>query len=127
MTKLYEITEWVLRLVFPDRWVNKDTAGAVLGILTVTAVIVTVLALSGCYGGRVYAEYEHHSSVPLVNDVNTTDQAGGCVDYFLGRQRYAPNMGVCLHWELDRDKPVFGDDPVGTVRIQQPLYMWGRR
>src|SRR5687767_3734881 len=105
----------ILRLIFPDRWVNKDTAGAVMGIIGVSLVLIAACALlsllAGCYGGRLYAEYEHHSSVPFERDLNTADQAGGCVAYALGVQRYAPNMEVCLHFELT-DKPVFGDDPV---------------
>ena len=132
MTKLYEITQWVLRLVFPDSWVNKDTAGAVLGILAVTAIVMTVLAMSGCYGGMIYAKpYHHNSSIPENNDANTSDRFGLCTMYNMGPQTYAPRMHVCIDREWT-DKPVFGHDGtgkdiVGDVRIEQPLYMWGRR
>lgn len=125
------IVERVLRLLFPDSWVNKDTIGAVSGIVVVSLALIGVCAvlsaLAGCYGGRLYVEYEHHSSVPDVDDLNTADQIGGCIGFDLGRQGWAPVMDVCLHKELDKSKPVFGSDPVGTIRIQQPILMWGRK
>lgn len=122
------LVERVMRLVFPASWVNKDTVGAVTGVVLVSLVLSAASALLfglfGCAGGRVYGEYEHHSSVPTNDDLNTTDQIGLCVAYQLNEHPYAPNMEVCLHKELDSSKPVFGPDPVGTIRIQQPLYKW---
>jgi hypothetical protein len=134
LNKVYAITEWLLRLVFVPlgkaEWVNKDTAGAVLGILVVTAIVMTVLALSGCYGGAIYAKpYHHNSSISENDDANTSDRWGICEMHYLGPQKYAPQMQVCIDREWTK-KPVFGHespDIVGDVQIVQPLYMWGRR
>lgn len=130
------------RLLFflPKRWNNKDVQGAVgaaaalaliiAGVLKYApklgAALLTVLGLSACSTFQLNAEYEHHSSIPMVNDLNTTDQVGLCGEWALGTQKYAPMMELCMHKELDESKPVFGDDPVGTIRLKQPLWKFQR-
>lgn len=116
---LYKVAALLL-LPFPKAWNNKDTQGAVMCIIVVSLILCCLWLLTGCYGYQVTAEYEHHSSIPNTDDLNTTDQVGACVLYPLGEHRYATEMEVCMHKELD--KPVFGDDPVGTVRIRQQIY-----
>ena len=86
------------------------------------AVCAAAVLLSGCYGFRTWVEYEHHSSIPAERDLNTVDQYGGCIGYPLSDSRYATEMEVCIHDEIDDSKPVFGPDPVGTIRIKQPIY-----
>lgn len=113
----------LLLSVFPDKWNNKDTQGAVMGALLVSFAIAAGWMLFGCAGYQVNAEYEHHSSIPDVDDLNTTDQAGLCVEVPLSRSEYATLTEICMHKELDHDKPVFGHDPVGTIRLKQPLYI----
>lgn len=112
----------LLLLPFPKAWNNKDTQGAVLAVTVLAGLLVLLLSLGGCYSARAYTEFEHHSSVPDLRDLNTTDQLGGCFEWDLGRQRYTPAMTLCLHKEVG-GAPVFGKDPVGTVRIQQPIWI----
>lgn len=142
MQYLYKLGSFLIRTLFfflpkatRDRWDNKDTQGAVVAALGVAVLIAAVwkyglrvvlsaisLFMGGCYGLNAFAEYEHHSSIPMVSDANTTDQAGVTVDIPLANHRYATRMEIGMHWELDRDKPVFGDDPVGTIRLRQPIF-----
>lgn len=132
MIKLYSVVGFILRKVFrfPAHWVNKDTIGAVIAIVGVSLVLMAVcLVLPGCYGGMAYAKYHHNSSIVEERDANTSDRVGGCGMIWLGPQKYAPQMHVCIDREIT-DKPVFGHtspDIVGDVQIKQPLYMWGRK
>lgn len=92
-------------------------------------VALAAVGLAGCYGVRGFAEYEHHSSIPDERDRNTSDQVGLLVEFPLADSPYATEIAVGVHYELDRDKPVFGDDPddlVGTIRIRQPIFKSGR-
>lgn len=100
-----------------------------LGAAIVVGLVIALLswALSGCSGTRVLAEYEHHSSAQDFYDLNTADQAGLVVAVPLRLRegvcdRYCPELEVGLSWELT-DKPVFGRDPVGTLRLRQPIYV----
>lgn len=124
---------FLLRLVFPDRWVNEDTIGAVVGIIVVTlGASLVAMFLSGCYGGSVYLKpYHHNSSIPENGDANTSDRGGVCEMHYLGPQKHAPTMHVCIDAEYTK-KPVFGHkesgrDIVGDVQIHVPLYTWGNR
>lgn len=126
---VYKGVEKVLRLVFPDSWVNKDTVGAVLAIIGVSLVLSALAFVTGCAGGMGYVKYHHNSSIPDFNDANTSDRIGGCGMWYLGVQQYAPQMHVCIDRELTK-KPVFSQnnpDIVGDVKVVQPIYMWGRR
>lgn len=85
---------------------------------------------AGCAGTRVIAEYEHHSSAADFYDRNTSDQVGFVVAFPLRFKkshcsRYCPEIEAGLLWEVD--KPVFGRNPVGTVRVRQPVYVFGSR
>lgn len=100
-----------------------------LGAAIVVGLVIALLswALSGCSGTRVLAEYEHHSSAQDFYDLNTADQAGLVVAVPLRIREnvcstYCPELEVGLHWELT-SKPVFGRDPVGTVRLRQPIFV----
>lgn len=104
-------------------------AFSALGAAILVALVVAVLAwlLSGCSGTRVLAEYEHHSSAQDYFDQNTADQAGVVVAVPLRLREtvcesYCPELEVGLHWELT-SKPVFGRDPVGTIRLRQPVWV----
>lgn len=102
---------------------NRDVRGALVAALLVGGTIALVVTLlAGCSGYKVYAEYEHHSSAPDYYDRNTSDQVGVIASIQLGRGclPYCPEMEIGLHKELD-DRKVFGRDPVGTIRIRQPL------
>lgn len=93
------------------------------------AMALATLGLTGCYGVTGLAEYEHHSSIPDERDRNTSDQVGFLVDIPLASSEFATRMEIGVHYELDRDKPVFGDDPddiVGTIRIRQPIFKAGQ-
>lgn len=93
------------------------------GGLAVWALFLLWIAFaSGCAGYTVGAQYTHHSSVPDYDDLNTSDMLGLCVEFPLAEHRYATEASVCLDYELDQEKPVYGDDPIGTLRIWQPLY-----
>lgn len=121
MNILYKIAELLL-WPLPKKWNNKDTQGAVIAVVALSLLIAGVWSLSGCAGFTVSAELEHHSSVPQTKDLNTADQIGLCVEVPLAKHKYATLTEICLHKELDSSKPVFGDDPVGTIRIKQPIY-----
>lgn len=106
----------------------REAVGAISAAIVVGAIIATVLFLfSGCASQlQVNAEYEHHSSIPDARDLNTTDQVGICLDQKLGKQRYAPSIEGCVSKEVG-GPPVFGRDPVGTLRIKQPLFKGSNR
>jgi hypothetical protein len=81
--------------------------------------------LGGCVGSSLILEYEHHSSAQDYYDQNTSDMAGLVFNTPLRFKPehcdlYCPELEVGLFWELT-DKPVFGRDPVGTLRLRQPL------
>lgn len=123
----YKVVGFGLRLVFPDKWVNKDTIGAVIAAVVVGAALTGLFALTGCHGGALTARYNHHSSVPDVNDLATSDTVGVCGKFYL--QPYdekAASMKVCLDKHFGRPSP-FGSDPMGTVEIEKPFYTWGRK
>lgn len=122
MNFLYRAVSSVLSLVLPARWNNKDVQGAVMGIVGVAAVIAVAWALSGCAGYKVNAEFEHHSSIPQLRDKATTDQLGLCVEVPLANSEYATLMEVCAHDEVGGEE-VFGEDPVGTVRVKQTIFI----
>lgn len=89
--------------------------------------IAAVVALTGCSGTRILAEYEHHSSAQDFYDQNTSDTAGVIVAVPLRFReadcdRYCPELEAGLSWEVT-GKPVFGRDPVGTLRLRQPIYI----
>lgn len=91
--------------------------------------IAAVVALTGCVGSRAYVEYEHGSSAQDFYDRNTTDMAGLVVATPLRFHvehctLYCPELEVGLFWEVT-GKPVYGRDPVGHVRLRQPI--WVRR
>lgn len=105
----------------------REAANALVGALVVGALIAAFLALTGCASMMtVNAEYEHHSSIPDYYDRNTTDQVGVCVDHKLGKQEYAPSIEGCVSNEIG-GKEVFGSNPVGTLRLKQPLFIGNRR
>lgn len=87
-------------------------------------VLAVCLSLSGCYGLQVNGEYLHLSSIPLVNDLNTVDQVGISIQFPLAESRYATRMEIGMAYELDHKKPVVGPDPVGVLKITQPLFIW---
>lgn len=89
-------------------------------------LIPLTLLLSGCHGLTVNADYLHLSSVPLMNDLNTVDQVGITVEFPVSDHPYATIMEIGMAYELDHSKPVVGPDPVGVVRIRQPLYRSGK-
>lgn len=94
------------------------------------AIAVLALLLQACAGTRLLAEYEHHSSFPDIADLNTTDQVGAVLEIPLRLRpehcalAWCPSLELGLHWELGRPV-VFGRNPVGTVRLRQPI--WIRR
>jgi hypothetical protein len=99
--------------------------GVAIGLGICIALIVLLLA--GCTGTRVLAEYEHHSSAQDYFDLNTSDHAGIIVAVPLRFKEshcdlYCPELEAGLSWELT-DKPTFGRDPVGTLRLRQPIYI----
>jgi hypothetical protein len=94
------------------------------GSLARSILLLICLQLSGCYGLAVYGSYEHLSSVPLTDDLNTVDQLGVSVEFPLSAHPYATEMEIGLAWELDGRKPVMGPDPVGMLRIRQPVFRW---
>ena len=91
-----------------------------------SVVLLTSLALTGCHGLAVNAEYLHLSSIPMVDDLNTVDQVGLMVEFPLSDHPYATRMEIGMAYELDHAKPVVGKDPVGVLRIRQPLYRSGQ-
>lgn len=93
-----------------------------LGILIAIAFVVVLLA--GCVPMSAWAEYEHHSSAQDYYDMNTSDLVGGCVGAVLSRAPtpYSPQAEACLMYEVT-GKPVYGRDPVGTLRLRQPVWV----
>ena len=102
------------------KWNNKDVRGALFWVLIITIVGVC-WTLAGCYGFGVNGDFEHHSSIPDLHDKATTDQLGVCLWYPLTDRKYAPELEVCAHKEIG-GAGVFGADPVGTIRLKQPIY-----
>jgi hypothetical protein len=99
--------------------------GVAIGLGICIALIVMLLA--GCSGTRVLAEYEHHSSAQDFYDQNTSDTAGVIVAVPLRFRegdcdRYCPELEAGLSWEVT-GKPTFGRDPVGTLRLRQPIFV----
>lgn len=72
--------------------------------------------LSGCV---INADYTHHSSLLDSVDRNTTDQFG--LTAVIPIQKATLELG--LAYEIG--DPVFGSNPVGTVKVSYPL--WVRR
>lgn len=89
-------------------------------------LVLLALPLSGCHGLTVNADYLHLSSIPMVDDLNTVDQVGVTVEFPLSDHPYATIMEIGMAYELDHSKPVVGQDPVGMLRIRQPLYRSGK-
>lgn len=100
-------------------WKESLTA---LAILVAAATVITLL--SGCVPMRALAEYEHHSSIPDYYDLNTSDLAGLCMEARLSRNpnAYTAEAVACVMWELS-GPPVYGRDPVGTIRLRQPIWV----
>lgn len=123
---LYSVTRRLLKLVFPDNWVNKDTVGAVLAAVGMALLLTGVFALlAGCHGGALTTHYQHHSSIPNVNDLATSDAIGGCGKFFLQPQSpTAAHLKVCIDKHIGKPSP-FGQDPTGTIEIEKPILTWG--
>ena len=85
-------------------------------------VLVACLIVAGCHGWAVNADYLHLSSVPMSRDLNTVDQVGVTFEFPVSDHPYATVMEIGMAYELDQEKPVVGDDPVGVIRIRQPIY-----
>lgn len=101
----------------------REAANAVFAAVLLGLIIAGAFVLMGCAPlMQVNAEYEHHSSIPDYYDLNTTDQAGVCIDQKLAYKAYAPSIEGCVHFEFGGE-PVFGKNPVGTLRIKQPLFI----
>ena len=101
--------------------------GVGIGLALAIAGVVALLSLVGCSGTRVLAEYNHQSSAQDFYDLNTSDTVGVIVAVPLRFKEshcdlYCPELEAGLSWELT-DKPVFGRDPVGTLRLRQPIYI----
>lgn len=101
-------------------------AAIVLGLL-IAGALGLVSMLGGCTGTRVLLEYEHHSSAQDYFDRNTSDMAGVIVAVPLRLKEehcstYCPELEAGLMYELT-DKPVFGRDPVGVLRLRQPVWV----
>ena len=95
--------------------------------VAISLAIAAVVALTGCAGTRVLAEYEHHSSAQDYYDLNTSDQVGVIVAVPLRFRTedcstYCPELEVGLSWEVT-GTPTFGRDPVGTLRLRQPIWV----
>lgn len=106
-------------------WKESFTALAYAVIIGIA--IAFLVSISGCTGTRILADYEHHSSAQDFIDRAESNHFGFVVSMPLrfdvtDCSRYCPEMEVGLHWE-PRD-PVFGRNPVGTIRIRQPLYVF---
>lgn len=106
----------------------KESLEAAGVALLVAGVIALLAFLVGCSGTRVLAEYEHHSSAQDYYDLNTSDQVGAVIAVPLRIResvcsKYCPELELGLHWEVT-GVPVYGRDPVGTIRLRQPLYVW---
>lgn len=80
--------------------------------------IMLIPLLSGC---TLYAEYEHHSAALTQRDINTADQVGFIVSFPLTTHSYSPELEMGLSVELD-NYPVFGPDPIATIRVRQPIF-----
>jgi hypothetical protein len=99
-----------------------------LGVAVLLGLAIAgVVMLMGCSGTRVLAEYAHGSSAQDFYDLNTTDQAGIIVAVPLRFRvehcsKYCPELEAGLSWELT-GRPTYGRDPVGTLRIRQPLFV----
>lgn len=100
-------------------WKEAFQAFGILVLLGLVAVW-----LSGCVPMRAFAEYEHHSSAQDYYDLNTSDMLGLCMEAVLSRDPspYSPRAQACLMWEVT-GVPVYGRDPVGTLRLQQPIWI----
>lgn len=106
-------------------WKEAFTALAYAVIIGIAIALIG--SISGCTGARVLLDYEHHSSAQDYHDLNESNHVGVVVAVPLRFHveqcsRYCPEMEVGLHWE-PRD-PVFGRNPVGTIRIRQPLFVF---
>jgi hypothetical protein len=93
----------------------------------IIAIVVALVALSGCAGSSLLAEYEHHSSAQDLDDLATADMVGLVFSTPIRLRpsdcsRYCPELEMGLHWEITNE-PVFGRDPVGTIRLRQPIYL----
>lgn len=105
----------------------KESFQAIGFAIFVGVSIAAILWLTGCTGTRVLAEYEHHSSAQDFYDLNTSDQVGVIVAVPLRFRetdcdRYCPELEAGLSWEVT-GKPTFGRDPVGTIRLRQPIFV----
>lgn len=104
----------------------KEAFSALGAAIVIGLVVALVVSLTGCTGTRILAEYEHHSSAQDYYDLNTSDTAGVIVAVPLRFResdcgRYCPELEAGLSWELT-GKPTFGRDPVGTLRLRQPIF-----
>lgn len=90
------------------------------------ALGVVIFLLVGCVPMKAALEYEHHSSAQDFYDLNTSDQVGLIVTAKLCREPtfYCPELDLGLAWEVT-GTPTFGRDPVGTIRLRQPV--WSNR
>lgn len=104
------------------KWFNKDVGGMLILIALFVLLGSIVGFLSGCAGSVLRAEVEHHSSTPDYHDRETADMLGVCLDMPMKPSRYSPSLEVCLHDEW-KGKNVFGNEPTGTVRLKQPLWV----
>jgi hypothetical protein len=105
----------------------REAFSALGAAIALGLAIAVVVSLVGCSGTRILAEYEHHSSAQDYYDMNTSDTAGIIVAVPLRLRegdcdRYCPELEAGLSWEVT-GKPVFGRDPVGTLRLRQPLFI----
>ena len=94
-----------------------------LGFLILLSVLL--FALFGYVPMRASLEYEHHSSAQDYYDLNTSDLLGVCVLAYLSKDPtpYTFQAEGCLSWEVT-GVPVYGRDPVGTLRIRKPIYYY---
>lgn len=90
-----------------------------------SALILVSLLLSGCVGSALYLEFEHGSSIQDYYDRETTDMVGLTYAAPLRLRAgdcslYCPEIEVSMFWEVTGN-PTYGRDPVGHVRLRQPL------
>jgi hypothetical protein len=104
-------------------------------LMAVSGGIILICALgfvlSGCAGTAAGVRYTHHSSIPKYYDLHESNMVGPYLSVpvcGLGRDysRYCPTVEFGAQWDLRKgphNRP-YGTDPVGTINITQPVYVW---
>jgi hypothetical protein len=107
-------------------WFTRETLGAAAAIVFLALAIAFVSgALTGCAGGKVYANLAHRSDIPRTRDLATSDTLGACGEVNLCATcgRYTPVAALCVNYELT-GRPTYGDDPSAHAEFRFPVWTW---